>query len=377
MRGTRGARGTVTQISGAEFVQADRRLREGAARVEEERRKAGLDGMVGGLEFVIINTEPDRQKAAAAELLATTGFVCTDAQEDAQGRHIVLSAPGSADIVVQSRRGEPNPFAAANDFPRTRGLPHTRLETLVFAAHDLSRYVEVQRGRGVRFATAEIEDGEGARFIQTLPSPFTGNAIGFVEWKQGRRLYARVGSRALPLPEKPARPYLGGIQQLDHIATRVTAADRDPAILEFMALTNYRFDFAVYVENLNSITNVARLSPKDFALVFTSGIGGSGAGGGEGPTEEFVRLYGPRVHHLAFHTERIEEVTAALARDGMRYLIDLVGSPEEGLRQTFTVPSEQTMLVTEYIHRYGGFDGFFTKSNVTLLTAASGKAYAD
>jgi len=52
-------------------------------------------------------------------------------------------------------------------------------------------------------------------------------------------------------------------------------------------------------------------------------------------------------------------------------LIDLIGSPDEGLKQTFTEPSEKTMLVTEYIHRYGDFRGFFTKSNVTLLTAAT------
>jgi hypothetical protein len=49
----------------------------------------------------------------------------------------------------------------------------------------------------------------------------------------------------------------------------------------------------------------------------------------------------------------------------------LVGSEEEGLKQTFTEPSVQSMLVTEYIHRYAGFDGFFTKSNVTELTKAT------
>ena len=55
----------------------------------------------------------------------------------------------------------------------------------------------------------------------------------------------------------------------------------------------------------------------------------------------------------------------------MRFLIELVGSPEEGLRQTFTEASKNTLLVTEYIHRYGDFDGFFTRSNVTRLTAAT------
>jgi hypothetical protein len=55
----------------------------------------------------------------------------------------------------------------------------------------------------------------------------------------------------------------------------------------------------------------------------------------------------------------------------MRFLLDLVGSPDEGLKQTFTKGSPNTFLVNEYIHRYGDFDGFFTKSNVTDLTKAT------
>ncbi len=50
-----------------------------------------------------------------------------------------------------------------------------------------------------------------------------------------------------------------------------------------------------------------------------------------------------------------------------------MGAPDEGLKQTFTQPSENTLLVNEYIHRYGDFDGFFTKSNVTRLTEATEK----
>jgi hypothetical protein len=63
----------------------------------------------------------------------------------------------------------------------------------------------------------------------------------------------------------------------------------------------------------------------------------------------------------------------ALKEDSMDFLIELVGSPDEGLKQTFSVQSENTLLINEYIHRYGDFDGFFTKSNVTLLTGATGK----
>jgi hypothetical protein len=54
-------------------------------------------------------------------------------------------------------------------------------------------------------------------------------------------------------------------------------------------------------------------------------------------------------------------------------LIELVGSPAEGLKQTFSQPAEQTLLVNEYIYRYGDFEGFFTRSNVTLLTGATAR----
>lgn len=69
----------------------------------------------------------------------------------------------------------------------------------------------------------------------------------------------------------------------------------------------------------------------------------------------------------------IDDTYDALGKDGMRFLVELVGSPDEGLKQTFTQPSKNTLLVNEYIHRYGDFDGFFSRSNVTLLTAATAK----
>jgi hypothetical protein len=35
------------------------------------------------------------------------------------------------------------------------------------------------------------------------------------------------------------------------------------------------------------------------------------------------------------------------------------------------MPSPHTLLVNEYIHRYEGFDGFFTRGNVEMLTKAT------
>ena len=76
---------------------------------------------------------------------------------------------------------------------------------------------------------------------------------------------------------------------------------------------------------------------------------------------------------MAFRTEEIEQTVSALKEEGLNFLLDLAGSVEEGLKQIFSSPSEHTLLVNEYIHRYGDFDGFFTRSNVTLLTGATAK----
>ena len=89
------------------------------------------------------------------------------------------------------------------------------------------------------------------------------------------------------------------------------------------------------------------------------------------PTEKYIRNYGARVHHWAFRAEDIDATFAALKADGMEFLVELVGSRAEGLQQTFGRASEHTLLVSEYIHRYDGFDGFFTKGNVTQLTRAT------
>jgi 4-hydroxyphenylpyruvate dioxygenase-like putative hemolysin len=356
------------------FRNSDEYLRREVPRVVAERKRLGLEGLVGGLAAVIINTERRNLRAAAQELVDTTGLAQADAFRDETGATYVLSLPGSADVLVRSRTSGKNPFAAINRFPKSSRLPATRLETFVFEVRDLDRYAALQRSRGVRFMSAHPVRGEGFSFIQTRPSIYTGNSLGFIERHGAGALWRQRGSDTIgPRLVKPRRKHLTRVMEIDHAATRVHAADRDAAIIEFMELTSYRFDFALYIDTLNSITNVARLGDEDFAMVFTSGISPYVDEEHSGPTEKFIRNYGTRVHHLAFRTERIEEVFAALKRGGMTFLIELVGSRREGLKQTFSAPSRRTMLVTEYIHRFGRFDGFFTKSNVTLLTRATGR----
>jgi hypothetical protein len=248
------------------------------------------------------------------------------------------------------------------------------METLVFETTDLSRYVEIQKKRHIVFMTDDIIETDNYLFIQSKPSSFTGNSTGLIQWKGNQRNYQSQRNRSITSRlSKPSLPYLDNIGRLDHCATRLEARDRDPAIIEFMNLTNYTFDFSIYVKVFNSITNVARMKGADYAMVFTSGIHSSTDIEKSGPTESFVRNYGKRVHHMAFYTEKIDETFNSLKNDGMTFLLELVGSEDEGLKQTFSTPSPHTLLVNEYIYRYGDFDGFFTTSNVTKLTEATDK----
>jgi hypothetical protein len=354
------------------FRNDDERLRSEVDRVMKERTEHGLEGLVGGLESVVINTQPERQKDAVQEVLNTTGYVFEQAFERDGIRTCVLKKDGSADMLVTSRLVGENPFRPVNRGPKGDAMPDTRLETLVFKCPRLEEAVAIQKKRGVRFLTEEPVRTPSFLFMQTEPSPYTGNSVGYLQWLDGEGAYRPDDAQRLDWHfEKPDWPHLRDVHELDHAATRVRAEERDKAIIEFMELTNYHFDFAIYVEALNSITNVARLSAEDFAMVFTSGIEPFKSVEESGPTELFIHNYNTRVHHLAFRTENIEKTFDALVEHGMEFLVELVGSPEEGLKQTFTRPMPSTFIVNEYIHRYGDFDGFFTQSNVTMLTKAT------
>ena len=356
------------------FQNDDAVLLEKVEQVLAARERDGLGGLVGGLAAVIVNTAPDDLIPAAGELVATTALRQEAAFATPDASCLLLRDGFGADFLLTSRVSGDNPFLPYNHGEKTPPVVPARLETFVYACHDLERYVALQKRRGVAFATPEPVRTDTYAWIQTMPSVHTGNALAFIEWKGRPGRFDHGGTR--PLDRRLAvadQPWPGRIRGLDHVATRVRARQRDAAILEFLELTNYHFAFAVYVEALNSITNVARLADGAYAQVFTSGISpDDGADAARvGPTERFIRNYGLRPHHLAFAVEGIETVVAGLGQAGLGFLSELVGSREEGLKQIFSVMSPRTYLVNEYIERYDGFDGFFTKSNVTHLTKAT------
>ena len=353
------------------FRNSDEYLRSQVPMIIEERKQLGLEGLVGGLEAVIINVEPDNHDGAIEELLRYTGFQYQYSFEDADQITSVLGGvKDSADILIRTRKTDTNPFRKFNLNPKSSHLPDTRLETYIFSTMDIKRYAAIQEKRGIRFI-GEIMDHENYSFVQTYPSDLTGISAGIIQW-HGERNFRTRGSQPVDKNfKKPDLPHLENIGRLDHTASRVRSTDRDAAIIEFMRLTNYDFDMAIYVKSMNSITNVARLSDGEFAMVFTSGITPFTDAEASGPTEKFIHNYGTRPHHMAFEARNIEETFQGLKDTGMEFLLDLIGSEDDGLKQTFSKALPSTLIVNEYIHRYGDFDGFFSKNNVTKLTEAT------
>ena len=247
------------------FKNSDTFLKKEIPRIIKERKDLGLEGLVNSLDSVVINTEPHLQVSAATNLIRSTGLLFSEAFEDEQFKTIVLTRPDSASFLIRCRKQgfqhENNPFFEFNTHPKSQHIPNTRLETFVFNTPDIDKYVRIQKNRGVNFLTDDIIQEKHYSFIQTIPSQYTGNSIGLIQWHKENKSYQSSNSQKLTITlEKPKKSYLQNIKQLDHTATRVRATDRDAAIIEFMELTNYHFDFAIYVKLFNSITNVARLS---------------------------------------------------------------------------------------------------------------------
>jgi hypothetical protein len=175
---------------------------------------------------------------------------------------------------------------------------------------------------------------------------------------------------------------------LDHLATRIYSQNREAAILEYLSLTSYYYWGSYDISDQNSSTNVTKSTHfnnelESPAKVFTAANHPYFVNHLlqlPSPTEAFVRNYGPRLHHIAVavsdgHIQgkaHIDYVVDVLRDCGQNFLLDVVGSEEEGLKQIFSSASEYSSLIIEYVQRFGDFQGFFTKGNVARLTHAAG-----
>ncbi len=177
---------------------------------------------------------------------------------------------------------------------------------------------------------------------------------------------------------------------VDHAATRILAGDREHALLEYLTVVPYYFWGAYNIHEMNSSTNVTRHpdigdDKKSPARVFTANNTPSIVNSFDNlpmPTEDFVRNFGRRMHHLAMAVidghvadeKNVDFVVRQLAEMGTPFLAHVVGECKDdpNLKQIFSKSSPYSLLITEYIERCHNFEGFFTRDNVASLTAAAG-----
>ena len=375
-------------------------------RLLEERDSCGLTAMIGEIEALMITVEPGNSIEYITELALMTPYhylVTLDSPRHLT--HILRIDMNSPDILLREVK---NPdyydiFRSLNDLhPVGQQRPHSRYLGEILRVSDRNKVLELQQAREFRFftpdalATLDLPSNVSI----SKPSPYTQNVIGYMERAPGEpRVYHPLGKCSILPRVQDAYEKAKALQNslnigdlilpIDHLATRVYSQNREAALLEYLALSGYYYWGSYDIKDQNSSTNVCKsvravtesVSP---AKVFTANnlpYCVNHLDGLPSPTETFVRNYGARLHHIALSVkdgerggkENIEFLVDAITSQGKGFLLEVVGSREEGLKQVFSNASEFSALIIEYVQRYGDFQGFFTRENVALLTEAAGK----
>lgn len=373
-------------------------------RLLEERDNVGLTDMVHEIDALMITVDPGHAVQYIAELTLMTAYhYLVSLESEQHWTHIMRIDLDSPDLLVREVK-DPNMrgiFRALNEvYPVGARKPNSRYMGEIIRVSNLHDVVKLQQEREFRFFTQdevrklELPGNVGI----SKPSPYTHNIVGYLERKPNElRVYSlgvstiRADVQAAYDGAKSAQVKLGIDQLLlpiDHLATRVYSQNREVAILEYLSLSSYYFWGAYNIWDQNSSTNVTKSvhdipESRSPAKVFTANNTPYFVNHLEhlpSPTETFVRNYGPRLHHVAIAVkdgetagmENIDYVVKSIAEQGKGFLLDVIGSKEQGLKQIFSNASEHSSLIIEYVQRYGDFDGFFTRENVAALTAAAG-----
>jgi len=370
----------------------------------EERDSMGLTSMIHEIDALMITVDPGHSIQYIAELALMTPYhYLVTLESESHWTHILRIDLDSPDILLREVK-DPNLrgiFRSLNEvYPVGAQKPNSRYMGEILRVSNLHDVVQLQQEREFRFFSQdELRRLEFPGNVAiSKPSPYTHNVVGYLErsihelrvyalgmstinpevqaaYETAKNLQKQLGIDALLLP-------------LDHLATRVYSQNREVAILEYLSWTSYYFWGAYNIFDQNSSTNVTKSvhglpESKSPAKVFTANNTPYFVNHLEklpSPTETFVRNYGPRLHHMAIAVkdgeygsmENIEYVVKSIAEQGKGFLLDVIGSKEEGLKQIFSNASEHSSLIIEYVQRFGDFDGFFTKDNVARLTEAAG-----
>jgi hypothetical protein len=370
----------------------------------EERDRVGLTELIHEIDALMITVEPGHSVEYVGELCLMTPYeYLVTLESESHLTHVMRIDLNSPDLLVRevkdpSIRGI---FRSLNEvYPIGAFKPNSRYMGEVLRVSDLHSVVELQREREFRFFSQD--DVRRLELPGNLavgkPSPYTHNIVAYLERAPNELRVYSLGLSSIRADVQDVFLAAKALQKklridtlllpIDHLATRVYSQNREVAILEYLSLSSYYYWGSYDIKDQNSSTNVTKSVhyPQEFrspAKVFTANNTPYFVNHLErlpSPTETFVRNYGPRLHHIALAVrdgetdglENIDYTVKAIRDQGKEFLLDVIGSKEEGLKQIFSSASEHSSLIIEYVQRFGDFDGFFAKNNVAELTRAAG-----
>jgi hypothetical protein len=373
-------------------------------RLLDERDRLGLTDCIRQIDSLMITVEPGHSVAYVAELCVMTPYhYLVTLESESHFTHILRIDMSAPDVLVREVK-DPNTrgiFRSLNEvYPIGAVKPNSRYMGEVLRVTDAHAVVDMQKARDIRFFNQDqvrkLELPGNMSVVK--PSPYTHNIVAYWERPEANvRVYAlgwssiRDDMQAAYEAAKTTQKRLGMDELLlpiDHLATRIYSQNREAAILEYLTLSSYYYWGSYDITEQNSSTNVTKSVHYDNELespakVFTAANHSYFMNHllAESPTENFVRNFGPRLHHIAVAVAdgetaalaNIDYVVQSLRDCGQKFLLDVIGSREEGLKQVFSSASEYSSLIVEYVQRFGGFQGFFTKDNVAELTHAAGE----
>ncbi|MCP4328265.1 MAG: hypothetical protein GY791_07500 [Alphaproteobacteria bacterium] len=378
-------------------------------KVYERRKSSGLEDLLGTMRGIVIQVEHGDALPYLEELYTMSPYRFEAARlNETHKIYFLRTTPDQPRLIVL----EPLNANYVDDitrfnmlYPRARPKPNARYVGELFATKDLGETQKILESHEIRFHTAAEETNSlfaNEHFSFTVPSDFTGNRVGYtsIDLNDVDQIGAGQGLELANDEVNRLKKADDEIQKTDipkvvlgpdHMATRILSGEREDAILEFLTLSNYYFWGAYNISDMNSSTNVNRNPNVDDekqspAKVFTANNTPSFVNSFEGlpmPTENFVRNFGRRMHHMAYQVldgdhsskqKNIDYVVEELKKRKVAFLAHVVGEcgDEPDLKQIFSKHSEYSILITEYIERCNGYQGFFTKQNVAALTEAAG-----
>jgi hypothetical protein len=373
-------------------------------RLLEERDRSGLTDRIHEIDAIMITVDPGHSIRYIGELSLMTPYeYLVTLESESHWTHILRVDMNSPDFLVREVKDKRTRgiFRSLNEvYPIGARKPNSRYMGEILRVTDLHGVVDCQQEREFRFFSQdEIRKLELPGNLAIMkPSPYTHNIVGYMERPLDQiRVYAlglssiRTDVQEVYLAAKELQKELHIdtlILPIDHLATRVYSQNREVSILEWLSQSSYYYWGSYDIRDQNSSTNVTKSvhyaeEIRSPVKVFTASNTPYFVNHLErlpSPTETFVRNYGPRLHHIALAVrdgetdgrENIDHVVAQIAAQGRDFLLDVIGSKEQGLKQIFSSASEHSSLIVEYVQRFGGFQGFFARENVAMLTHAAG-----